>query len=81
MTLNVFFSPLKYIRQLFLAKFSVSVTFFMERDGTRQDGRTETHMDGQMDGHRDRQTSLGKYYFRSESFKVSNDFVNLITYL
>ena len=38
MTLNVFLSHLKYILQLSLVKFSVSLTFF----GTGRDGRTQT---------------------------------------
>ena len=40
MTLNVFLSHLKYILQLSLVKFSVSLTFFQGRTG--QDGHT-TH--------------------------------------
>ena len=60
-TLNVFLSPLKCIWQLFSVKFSVSVTFVF---ATGRD-RTDTQMDGHTDTrNRDRQTFLGKYYFR-----------------
>jgi len=59
MTLNVFFSNLKYILQLSLVKFSVSLTFF--RDWT---GRTHGQTDGHLHGHMNRQTFLRKYYYR-----------------
>ena len=57
-TLNVFSSPLKYIWKLCSVKVSVSVTFF--DTGRDRTGRTHTRTDG----HMDRQTFLGKYYFR-----------------
>ena len=52
-----FLSPLTYILPLFLAKFSVSATFFGDRTGQdRQDRQTNRHMD--------RQTFLVKHYFK-----------------
>ena len=41
MTLNIFLSPVKYILQICLAKFSISATFLGGRDGTGQTGRED----------------------------------------
>ena len=49
MTLSIFLTPLNYIWQLCLAKFSVLSTFFRGRDGTGQTGQTNRQTDRQTD--------------------------------
>ena len=58
--MNISLSLLKYIYQLCVAKFSVSVTFLgLVGEGGDGMGRTDTHTENM-----DRQTFLGKHYFR-----------------
>ena len=64
MTMNVFLSPLKYILQLYFAKFLVLATFWGDGTVTGRDTQTHTHVD--------RQTFLGKYYFRFEHKNTSD---------
>ena len=52
---------MRVLLECILAKFSVSMTFLGDRDG---DGDGTGRTDGRTNGHMDRQTFLGKYYFR-----------------
>ena len=76
MTLDIFLSHIEYILQLSLVKFSVSLTFF-GTDGTGQtDIRMDRHTDGRTHGHMDRETFLGKYYFRYKNHAILSKLYN-----